>query len=82
MGPAPLADPQLTNDGLVGYRRVSGPLGDTIVPDLATALPVPADGGKTYRFRLRTGIKYSNGVLVKPEDFRRAIERVLHHQPR
>jgi peptide/nickel transport system substrate-binding protein len=67
----------MTNDGLVGYRRVSGPLGDTIVPDLATALPVQADGGKTYRFRLRTGIKYSNGVVVKPEDFRRAIERVF-----
>ena len=67
----------MTNDGLVGYRRVSGPVGDTIVPDLATALPAPADGGKTYRFRLRTGIKYSNGILVKPEDFRRAIERVF-----
>ena len=59
----------MTNDGLVGYRRVSGPLGDTIVPDLAAALPVPADGGKTYRFRLRTGIRYSSGVVVKPADF-------------
>ena len=47
------------------------------MPDLATALPAPADGGKTYRFRLRTGIKYSNGISAKPEDFRRAIERVF-----
>jgi len=67
----------LTNDGLVGYRRVAGLAGDELVPDLATALPLPTDGGKTYMFRLRAGIRYSTGALVKPEDFRRAIERVF-----
>ncbi len=67
----------LTNDGLVGYRRVPGLVGDELVPDLATALPLPTDGGKTYTFRLRAGIRYSTGALVKPEDFRRAIERVF-----
>jgi peptide/nickel transport system substrate-binding protein len=67
----------LTNDGLVGYRRVTGLAGDQLVPDLATALPVPTDGGKTYTFHLRTGIRYSTGALVKPADFRRAIERVF-----
>ena len=49
-------------------------------PDLATALPAPADGGRTYSFHLRPGIRYSNGALVRPEDFRRAIERVFSHQ--
>ena len=67
----------MTNDGLVSYRRVTGLAGDQLVPDLATALPVPADGGRTYTFRLRAGIRYSTGVLVRPEDFRRAIERVF-----
>ena len=67
----------MTNDGLVGYRRIDGPAGDTIVPDLATALPVPADSGKTYRFRLRPGIRFSSGTLVRPQDFRRALERVF-----
>jgi YVTN family beta-propeller protein len=67
----------VTNDGLLSYQRVSGLAGDTLVPDLATALPVPVNGGKTYTFRLRSSMKYSNGVLVKPEDFRRAIERVF-----
>jgi len=67
----------LTNDGLVGYRRVTGLAGDQLVPDLAVALPVPAGGGTTYTFRLRTGIRYSTGAPVRPEDFRRAIERVL-----
>jgi YVTN family beta-propeller protein len=65
----------MTNDGLVGYRRVAGLAGDQLVPDLAAALPVPADGGRTYTFRLRAGIRYSTGALVRPEDFRRAIER-------
>jgi peptide/nickel transport system substrate-binding protein len=67
----------MTNDGLVGYRRVGGLAGDQLVPDLATTLPVPTDGGKTYVFQLRNGVRYSTGQLVRPEDFRRAIERVF-----
>lgn len=67
----------LTNDGLVTYRRVGGQAGTTLVPDLATALPAPTDGGRTYTFQLRTGIRYSNGALVRPEDIRHEIERVL-----
>jgi YVTN family beta-propeller protein len=88
-GPTPSTDPavayyewawqmlSMTNDGLVGYRRVTGLAGDELVPDLATALPVPTDGGLTYTFRLRAGLRYSTGARVRPEDFRRAIERVL-----
>jgi peptide/nickel transport system substrate-binding protein len=56
---------------------VAGLAGDQLVPDLATTLPVPTDGGRTYVFQLRSGIRYSNGQLVRPQDFRRAIERVL-----
>jgi len=67
----------VTNDGLVGYRRAGGPAGDTLVPDLARALPAPADGGRAYTFHLRPGIRYSTGALVRPEDFRNAIERVF-----
>jgi len=67
----------VTNDGLVGYRRVGGPPGTTLVPDLARALPAPASNGLTYTFHLRPGIRYSTGALVRPEDFRRAIERVF-----
>jgi ABC-type transport system substrate-binding protein len=67
----------VTNDGLVGYRRTGGPAGYALVPDLATALPTPADGGRTFTFHLRPGIQYSNGTPVRPEDFRHAIERVF-----
>src|SRR5690242_9898769 len=49
----------LSHDGLVAFRRVAGPAGAQIVPDLATAVPKPTDGGKTYTFTLRSGIKFS-----------------------
>jgi YVTN family beta-propeller protein len=73
----------LTNDGLVGFRRVGGSDGSQLVPDLAVALPTPMDGGRTYTFRLRAGISYSTGRPVQPADFRRALERALivNHDP-
>ena len=67
----------LTNDGLVTYRRIGGIAGDTLVPDLATELPIPTRGGRIYTFHLRSGIRYSDGTRVRPEDFRHAIERLF-----
>ena len=67
-------------DGLVTYRRTGGPSGNTVVPDLATALPVIQDGGRTYVFKLRDGIRYSNGASVKASDLRHAIERGYREQ--
>jgi YVTN family beta-propeller protein len=66
----------LTNDGLVGFRRVGGVDGATMVPNLARSIPEPADGGRAYTFQLRPGVRYSSGDPVRPEDFRRAIERL------
>jgi YVTN family beta-propeller protein len=71
----------LTNDGLVGFRRVAGVQGTQLVPDLAVSLPTPTDGGKTYTFQVRSGVRYSNGELVQPGDFKRAIERVFQLGP-
>jgi ABC-type transport system substrate-binding protein/DNA-binding SARP family transcriptional activator len=65
----------LTNDGLVRYARAPGAAGATILPDLATTVPAPQDGGRTFTFQLRSGIRYSTGAPVRPEDFRSAIER-------
>ncbi|HEX4521866.1 MAG TPA: ABC transporter substrate-binding protein, partial [Gaiellaceae bacterium] len=76
-GPEELQLLSVTNDGLTGFRRVSGIAGTTLVPDLAVSLPTPTGGGLFYSFQLRPGIRYSTGVLVRPQDFRRAIERSL-----
>jgi YVTN family beta-propeller protein len=68
---------QLGYDGLTTYQRVGGSGSVQVVPDLAISLPAPTDGGKTYTFQLRRGIHFSNGELVRPEDFRHALERDL-----
>ncbi|MGO9584508.1 MAG: ABC transporter substrate-binding protein [Acidimicrobiales bacterium] len=64
-------------DTLVTYQRVGGDDGLQLVPDLALTMPTVTDDGTTYSFVLRPGLRYSDGQLLRPEDFRRAIERVL-----
>jgi peptide/nickel transport system substrate-binding protein len=64
-----------THDGLVQFQRVGGAAGTKLVPDLATSIPVPTDGGKTYLFHIRKGIKFSDGKVMKPSDFVATIER-------
>jgi YVTN family beta-propeller protein len=70
-----------TNDGLVGYRKVGGQEGVTLVPDLATTLPEPTEGGRTYVFTLRRDVRYSTGGMVRASDVRASIERVLTARP-
>jgi YVTN family beta-propeller protein len=64
-------------DGLVAYKRVGGTEGGTVVPDLATAVPIPTDAGRTYTFRLRPGLRFSNGQPVQASDVRASFERML-----
>jgi peptide/nickel transport system substrate-binding protein len=59
----------------VAFQRVAGLPGTKLVPDLATSLPVPTNGGKTYLFHIRRGIKFSNGQTLKPSDFLTTFER-------
>jgi peptide/nickel transport system substrate-binding protein len=61
--------------GLVGYKHESGPGGATLVPYLAESMPKISADGKSYKFTLRDGLKYSNGNAVKASDFRCTIER-------
>jgi YVTN family beta-propeller protein len=76
-GMTPLSFQRLAYDTLVTYEPAPGPDGLRLVPDLALQVPVPTDGGRTYSFRLRPGIRYSNGALVKASDFRYALERLF-----
>jgi peptide/nickel transport system substrate-binding protein len=64
-----------THDGLVGFAHVGGIAGTKTVPDLATSIPAPTNGGKTYLFHVRRGIKFSNGQTLKPSDFVTTFER-------
>jgi ABC-type transport system substrate-binding protein/class 3 adenylate cyclase/DNA-binding beta-propeller fold protein YncE len=64
-------------DGLVAFKRVAGPDGENVVPDLATVIPAPTNNNLTYTFHLRSGVRYSNGRLVRPQDLRYGLERVF-----
>jgi YVTN family beta-propeller protein len=64
-------------DGLVGMREIGGLAGQTLVPDLAVALPRPSPDGRSYTFTIRSGIRYSSGREVLAEDFRRGLARAL-----
>ena len=65
-------------DGLVANRLSGGRAPFGLVPDLATHLPEPTDGGRTYVFSIRPNIRYSTGAIVLPSDFVRGMERTLH----
>jgi peptide/nickel transport system substrate-binding protein len=58
-------------------RRSGDASGLTLAPDLARTLPRPVNGGTTYSFMLRRGIRYSDGRLVRASDFRRGMQRQL-----
>jgi peptide/nickel transport system substrate-binding protein/oligopeptide transport system substrate-binding protein len=47
-----------------------------IVPDIAGSWTVSRDG-RIYTFRLRKGVRFSNGRVVTSRDFRYSFERVL-----
>jgi peptide/nickel transport system substrate-binding protein len=67
----------ITHDGLVAFKRVGGAEGTKLVPDLATAVPSATDNGLTYKFTLRTGIKFSNGKTLTPADVKYTFERLF-----
>lgn len=62
---------------LLTYAHKSGAAGTTVIPGLATALPVVTNGGKTYTLTLRPNLKFSNGTAVVASDFTWAIERAI-----
>jgi peptide/nickel transport system substrate-binding protein len=70
---------EATGNGLLTFQKASGAAGSVIVPDLATAMPAVSDGGKTYSFTMRTGVRFSPPVnrAVEPSDIKFAIERLF-----
>lgn len=67
----------ITNDGLVAFKHVNGAASNDVVADLATEVPKPEDGGKTYVFHIRKGVKFSNGQDVTPADVVATFQRIF-----
>jgi peptide/nickel transport system substrate-binding protein len=68
---------QATYDGLLAFKKVGGQDSFTVVPDLAEAMPQVTNGGKTYVFKLRPGIKFSTGKPVTVDDVVASFERIF-----
>jgi peptide/nickel transport system substrate-binding protein len=68
---------QATYDGLLAFKKAGGNDAFTVVPDLAENLPTPTNGGKTWVFKLRTGIKFSNGQPLTVKDVVASFQRIF-----
>ena len=64
-------------DGLVAFRKVPGEAGMVLVPDLADAIPVPTDGGRTYQFHMRPGVRFDGGRPVRASDAAASLRRLF-----
>src|SRR5690349_14386259 len=65
---------------LVGYKHAPGAEGNQLIGDLATAVPNPTDGGKTYTYTLRSGVKFGPPVnrAVTSKDVAYAMQRLAN----
>ncbi|MFJ6327811.1 MULTISPECIES: ABC transporter substrate-binding protein [unclassified Rhizobium] len=64
-------------DGLVAFRKAGGTDSLVVVPDLAEAMPAVENDGKTYVFKLRKGIKFSNGKDLTTDDVVASFQRIF-----
>src|SRR5947209_18513067 len=48
------------------------------VCDLCTAMPQPTDGGKTYTFKIREGVKFHDGSPLTAADVAKSWDMIIH----
>ena len=60
---------------LTTFKPLPGKAGLVLVPDLATSLGKVSDGGKTWTYTLRSGLKFSDGTPITSADVKYAVER-------
>src|SRR5690242_14059050 len=46
------------------------------VCDLCTEIPKPTDGGKTYTFKIRDGVKFHDGEKLTAADVAKSLEMI------
>ena len=60
---------------LMSFKDAPGKEGLTLVPDLAQAKGEVSDGGKTWTYKLKSGLKFDDGSPITSKDVKYAIER-------
>jgi peptide/nickel transport system substrate-binding protein len=62
---------------LLTYKHEPGSAGAELIPALAEKMPTVTNGDKTYKLKLRKGLKYDDGSPVKASDFENTIKRLV-----
>lgn len=71
-----MAVSQLLHRGLTGYKATSNDGSEhEVVGDLATDSGTTTDGGKTWKYTLKDGIKFEDGSAITSADVRHTFER-------
>ncbi|HEX4817207.1 MAG TPA: ABC transporter substrate-binding protein [Nonomuraea sp.] len=60
---------------LTMYKPGPGPEGATVVPDLAEGLGQPSSDGKTWTYKIKSGLKYEDGTPISAKDVAYAVAR-------
>ncbi|TMJ38376.1 MAG: ABC transporter substrate-binding protein [Alphaproteobacteria bacterium] len=68
---------QPTYDGLVTFKKAAGAEGFKIVADIAEEIPKSENSGKTYVFKIRKGIKFSDGRELGVKDVVASFQRIF-----
>ena len=75
--PGALSVNQASCAGLMAYPDATFPAGLRLQPEIAVGFPRITDGGKTYSFTIRKGVRFSTGPVVTARSFAHTINRVL-----
>jgi peptide/nickel transport system substrate-binding protein len=62
---------------LMTYAPKPGKDGLMLVPDLAQAAPTVSADGKTYTYKLKSGVKFDDGSVITSKDIKYGIERTF-----
>ncbi|MDI2124645.1 ABC transporter substrate-binding protein [Yinghuangia seranimata] len=66
---------RLYTRALTTFQPAPGQDGLKLVPDLASGLGAPSDGGRTWTYHIRPDLKYSDGTPITTADVKYAVER-------
>ncbi|GLY97130.1 ABC transporter substrate-binding protein [Actinoplanes sp. NBRC 103695] len=66
---------RLYGRALLTFKVEPGKGSNDLTPDLAEGLGTPSEGGKTWTYKIKPGIKYEDGTVVKAADVKYAVLR-------
>jgi peptide/nickel transport system substrate-binding protein len=68
---------RLYGRSLVMFKAAPGDASQELIPDLAEDLGEASDGGKTWTYKLREGVKFEDGTPVTSADVKYAVSRSI-----